>query len=159
MSGSRFIGNEWVVSPENPRVNRKSKAMIKRLRAAGYNGQSCKCITYLKMEFREVVTVFPPDVRMVKYDYYILRLLSRQGRNALLAHADLDLRDVVSDKIRNKADDILFGVVYKRLGWDLLNSCPFYLRWAEEKESIEKADKAIYDLRRAYPLLSTSSHT
>ena len=46
-----------------------------------------------------------------RYNYYILRLCSRRGITL-----ECHLNDLIDSKAKNKFDNRLFGVVYKKLG-------------------------------------------
>lgn len=130
-TGCKWRGGEYVVYPDDARVNRKCRAMMKRLDEVGFNGEMTWAVKRLKIDFREVVKEIPPGTKMWRKDYYIIRLLSRRGGDSLSLLSELDLRDLGSSEDRKRADDMLFGVVYKGLHWDGPMGCHYYMRWIE----------------------------
>ena len=56
-------------------------------------------------------------------NYYIIRLCSRRG-----IPLNCHLKDLIESKTKNKFDDRLFGIIYKKLEWDKDCNCPYYLK-------------------------------
>ena len=64
-----------------------------------------------------------------RYDYYIIRLATRRGIKLLKSSNHLK----ENSNIRVKFDDLLFGIVYRELGWDKNCNCPYYLIWENKR--------------------------
>ena len=62
-----------------------------------------------------------------RYNYYIIRLCSRRG-----IPLNCHLKDLIESKTKEKFDDRLFGIVYKKLEWDKDCSCSYFLKCFKE---------------------------
>ena len=59
-----------------------------------------------------------------RYAYYIIRLSSRRG-----IKLEKPIRDIKTEHIRHRFDDILYGKVFPKLKWGEGCTCKYYLEW------------------------------
>ena len=62
-----------------------------------------------------------------RYNYYIIRLFNRRGI-PLKCH----VKDAAGSKTKKMFDGHLFGIIYRKLGWDKDCNCLYYLAWRGE---------------------------
>ena len=68
-----------------------------------------------------------------RYTYYIIRLSSRRG-----IKVEKPIRDIKTEHIRNRFDDILYGKVFPKLKWGEGCTCKYYLEWLNRNEKYSK---------------------
>ena len=105
-------------------VHNRSKWMYKRLR---------ECIDRRNIniidDFEKVLDVMRKEKlitgkNIARYNYYIIRLCSRTG-----IPLNRHLKDLIESETKNKFDERLFGIVYKKLKWGKDCNCPYFLKW------------------------------
>ena len=62
-----------------------------------------------------------------RHNYYNIRLCRRRG-----IPLNCHVKDFIESKMKNKFDDLLFGIMYKKLEWDKHCSSSYYLKWLKE---------------------------
>ena len=106
-------------------VHSRSKWMYKRLR-------ECIDNIYINIiidDFMKVLNIMRKEKlisgkNVARYNYYIIRLCSRKGISL-----NSYLKDLIESKTKDKFDERLFGIVYKKLEWDRDCNCPYFLKW------------------------------